>query len=99
MRLLFGQSDSGEAAKNLRSLSKDELRKIYSRIFSTKDGKIVLEDLANASGMYRTNFVQGSSDYTAFLEGHRALLLYICSQLEEHIDNIEGIEGKYDQVN
>jgi hypothetical protein len=97
MRLLFGQSDNGEAAKSLRFLSKDDLRKIYSRIFSTKDGKIVLEDLAGASGMYRTNFVQGSSDYTAFLEGHRALLLYICSQLDDNIDNIEGIEGKYDR--
>jgi hypothetical protein len=66
-------------------------RQIYSRTFNTKDGRIILEDLANMSGCMRSNFVQGSSDYTSFLEGHRALFLYICSQAsDEQIDNIEG---------
>lgn len=40
--------------------------------------------------MYRTNFVQNSGEHTAFLEGQRALFLYICSQLEDISDNIEG---------
>ena len=67
------------------------LAQVYARVFSSKDGKMILEDLAKVSGMYRTNFVQGNSDYTSFLEGQRALLLYICSRLdEERPENIEG---------
>ena len=72
------------------ALSTAELRQIYLRTFSSKDGKLILEDLANISGMYRTNFTQGNSDYTSFLEGHRALFLHICSQLEDDVNNIEG---------
>ncbi len=67
------------------------LAQVYARVFSAKDGKMILEDVAKVSGMYRTNFVQGNSDYTSFLEGQRALLLYICSRLnEEQPKNIEG---------
>lgn len=32
-----------------RQLSKIELQQIYQRIFNTKDGIIILEDLANIS--------------------------------------------------
>lgn len=72
-------------------IDKIELAKIYCRIFGSNDGRIVLEDLATISGMYRTNFVPDNSNYTIFLEGQRALLLYICSQLEQNkINNIEG---------
>jgi hypothetical protein len=87
MRITFEPAGTTEA----KELSKIELTKIYSRTFNTKDGRIILEDLANMSGCMRSNFVQGSSDYTSFLEGHRALFLYICSQAsDEQIDNIEG---------
>ena len=71
-------------------LSNNDLAEIYNRIFSTNDGKIVLQDLATVSGMYRSNFTHNSSDYTVFREGQRALFLYICSQLENNITNIEG---------
>lgn len=82
MKLLFEKE---------KQISKEDLSQIYTRIFTSNDGKIVLEDLANMSGMYRTNFACNNSDYTRFLEGQRALFLYICSQVEgEKIDNIEG---------
>ncbi len=86
MQIIFEKSEAGEVSL----LNKAELAKIYSRVFTTKDGKIILEDLANMSGMYRSNFIQNNSDYTSFLEGHRALFIYICSQLEEQSANIEG---------
>ena len=76
------------------SLKKEQLKTIYQKIFSTEDGRIVLEDLAEMSGVYRSNFIRQESDYTAFLEGHRALFLYICSQASEKNDGINNIEGK-----
>ncbi|WP_417904535.1 hypothetical protein [Candidatus Tisiphia endosymbiont of Micropterix aruncella] len=64
------------------------------QIFSGKDGRIVLEDLAQLSGVYRSNFRQ-ESDYTAFLEGYRALFLYICSQAsrDDGVNNIDGAKN------
>ncbi len=44
------------------------------------------------SGIYRSNFVRQESKYTAFLEGHRALFLYICSQVSED-DGVNNIDG------
>ena len=70
--------------------NKSDLTKIYSRTFGTKDGKVILEDLANISGMYSSNFTPNNSDYISFLEGHRALFLYICAQLEDQNCNIGG---------
>ena len=80
-----------EEAKST-ALSQEELRQIYLKTFSTKDGKVIPEDLANVSGMYRGDFIKDSSDYTAFLEGQRSLFLYICSQLEKDVNN--NIEGE-----
>ncbi|WP_375330759.1 hypothetical protein [Candidatus Tisiphia endosymbiont of Oplodontha viridula] len=76
---------------NLRT--KEQLKSIYCKLFSGEDGKIILEDLAQMSGIYRSNFVRQESDYTAFLEGHRSLFLYICSQVSED-DGVDNIEGK-----
>jgi hypothetical protein len=87
MRILFEQEK-----QKPRIEDREILRKIYSRIFSSNDGKIIIEDLANVSGMYRSNFIQNNNDYTCFLEGQRALFLYICSNLENEIENIEGKE-------
>ena len=74
-------------------LTKEQLKSIYLKIFSGEDGKIVLEDLAQISGVYRSNFIRQESDHTAFLEGQRALFLYICSQSSED-DRVNNIEGK-----
>ncbi|WP_250310798.1 Bbp19 family protein [Rickettsia endosymbiont of Oedothorax gibbosus] len=64
-------------------LKKEQLKSIYCKLFSGEDGKIILEDLAQMSGIYRSNFLRQKSEYTAFLEGHRALFLYICSQISK----------------
>ncbi|WP_341747404.1 hypothetical protein [Candidatus Tisiphia endosymbiont of Dascillus cervinus] len=76
-------------------VTKEQLKSIYLQIFSGEDGKIILEDLAQMSGIYRSNFVRQESEYTAFLEGHRALFLYICSQASEDdgVDNIDGAKN------
>jgi|GEM_PF-4259398 len=63
-----------------------DLAQIYSRTFNGKDGIMIIEDLAEASGMYRTNFIPDNDRYTAFLEGKRALFLYICYKLENNIE-------------
>ncbi|WP_375332053.1 hypothetical protein [Candidatus Tisiphia endosymbiont of Temnostethus pusillus] len=73
-------------------LTKEQLKSIYCKLFSGEDGKIILEDLAQMSGIYRSNFVRQESEYTAFLEGHRALFLYICSQVSED-DGVNNIDG------
>ncbi|MDR0774454.1 hypothetical protein [Candidatus Tisiphia endosymbiont of Parasteatoda lunata] len=77
------------------SLTKEQLKSIYCKLFNGEDGKIVLEDLAQVSGVYRSNFIRQESDYTAFLEGQRALLLYICSQAsrDEGVNNIDGAKN------
>ncbi|WP_253307815.1 MULTISPECIES: hypothetical protein [unclassified Rickettsia] len=75
---------------NLTIKKAKDLTEIYSRIFTSKDGIMILEDLANMSGMYRSNFIVDNDRHTAYLEGQRALFLYICSQLENDINNMEG---------
>jgi len=62
--------------------------------FNGKSGKIIIADLAEVSGMYRTNFVKESSNYTSYLEGQRNLFLYILSQIENNISNIDNIKGE-----
>jgi hypothetical protein len=80
-------------------LTKEQLKSIYCKLFSGEDGKIILEDLAQMSGIYRSNFVRQESEYTAFLEGHRALFLCICSQASED-DGVNNIDGaKMNQIN
>ncbi|MDR0773775.1 MAG: hypothetical protein LBE72_00300 [Rickettsia sp.] len=73
-------------------LTKEQLKSIYLQIFSGEDGRIVLEDLAQLSGVYHSNFIRQESNYTAFNEGMRALFLYICSQAsrDDGVDNIDG---------
>jgi hypothetical protein len=73
-------------------LKKEQLKSIYCKLFSGEDGKIILEDSAQMSGIHRSNLVRQESEYTAFLEGHRALFLYICSQASED-DGVNNIEG------
>lgn len=82
-----------------KEISHTELKKCYHRVFDSKDGQTILQDLANSSGAFRTNFVQGDSHHTAFLEGHRALFFYICSQLEERAGNIKGNKQSTEEWN
>jgi len=75
---------------NLSIQKAKDLAQIYTSLFSSEYGKIVLEDLAEVSGMYNSNFVLADPLHTAFLEGKRDLCLYICRQVENNISNIDG---------
>jgi len=90
MKILIETSKPLENDLELTISKAKDLTQIYSRMFTSKDGIIILEDLANMSGMYRSNFIIDNDRHTAFLEGQRALFLYICSQLENNISNMEG---------
>ncbi|WP_342270056.1 Bbp19 family protein [Rickettsia endosymbiont of Orchestes rusci] len=92
MKILIEAGKANELEEtdiNLTIKKANDLIKIYSRIFTSNDGKMILEDLANMSGMYRSNFIADNDRHTAYLEGQRALFLYICSQLENNINNME----------
>jgi len=92
MKILIepGKKELDHSDINLNVQKAKDLAQIYIRTFTSKDGIIILEDLANISGMYRSNFVIDNDRHTAYLEGQRALFLYICSQLENNISNMEG---------
>lgn len=84
------QSEQINSDVNIAIQKTKDLTEIYSRLFTSNDGKMILEDLANMTGMYRSNFIADNDRHTAYLEGQRALFLYICSQLENNINNMEG---------
>lgn len=67
MRILFEENSQKQELT-----SKEKLQKFYRGTFLSNDGKLILEDLANVSGMYRINFVQNDSQYSSFLEGQRS---------------------------
>jgi len=74
---------------NLSEQKAKDLSQIYTSLFSGGYGKIVLEDLAEVSGMHRSNFIIDNDRHTAFLEGKRDLFLYICWQIENNISNMK----------
>jgi hypothetical protein len=84
------QNEQIDSDINIAVQKAKDLVQSYSRIFTSKDGIMILEDLANMSGMYRSNFIVDNDRHTAYLEGQRALFLYICSQLENNTNNMEG---------
>jgi hypothetical protein len=57
-----------------------ELSVIYRKLFSSDEGKIVLDDLARASGILQSNF-SCETNQMYFLEGKRNLFFYIVSYL------------------
>lgn len=59
----------------------------YQRLFNTDDGKVVLKDLAKASGFTATSFVD-SPYSTAFNEGARTLFLRIVQTINTNIDEL-----------
>ncbi|MFY9589640.1 hypothetical protein [Rickettsia endosymbiont of Halotydeus destructor] len=90
MKILIENNKPVENDLELTISKAKDLAQIYSRMFTSKDGIMILEDLANMTGMYRSNFIVDNDRHTAFLEGQRALFLYICSQLENNTNNMEG---------
>lgn len=102
MKLIFEEHNNNAARDNEVDIKR--LQKAYKEIFTSKAGKMVLDDLASISGMYRTNFVQNNMYHTSFLEGQRSLFLYICSHLTDRQNvnirgNIDGNSDNYDSIN
>lgn len=87
------QFDKG---KNFNFESDKTIKIKYKRVFFNEEGKFVLDHLAEKANMYRTNYVQNDPGTSAFLEGQRAMFLYICSFLDENNDNLENIKGAKD---
>lgn len=71
---------------------KKEQVSTYQSLFSTKDGKFVLEDLRKAFGD-RPSFVPGDPHLTAFNEGQRDVYLRIKKLLETDLPKFT--EGKH----
>jgi hypothetical protein len=59
-----------------------DLRATYKQVFSSEDGKKVLEDLEARFGLWRTSFTP-NSDETAFREGQRDVVLFLHSTLRQ----------------
>lgn len=56
----------------------DQLRTDFKSTFATPTGQRVLEDLIDRFHVGRTVFVAGSPDETAFREGQRSVINFIC---------------------
>lgn len=61
----------------------------YHRTFLSPEGANVLEDLSSVCREHRQTFVPGSPDESAFLEGGRAVILYIRSMVAAKPDEVE----------
>jgi|TARA_R110002124_G_scaffold66956_2_gene181964 hypothetical protein len=59
-----------------------ELKAAYKACFATNDGKIVLDDLEQRFGLWRTSYVP-DSDETAFREGQRDAVVFIHNTMKE----------------
>ncbi|MEA2036819.1 MAG: hypothetical protein U9O94_04885 [Nanoarchaeota archaeon] len=54
-----------------------KLKHDYETVFSTGEGKRVLEDIKRCGFVFKTSMIQGDSHATAFNEGRRELALHI----------------------
>ena len=80
-----------EFKQSLKNFDIEVLKRAYKKVFTGEEGGMILENLAEVSGMYNSNYSRGEMDFTSFKEGQRALFLYICSYLrEEKVKNIDG---------
>ena len=66
-----------------------ELRKYYQITFGTEEGKQVIKDLELSCHYHVTTHTKGDVNETAFLEGQRAVLLFIKGMLREPNKQIE----------
>jgi hypothetical protein len=65
-----------------------ELRKYYQITFGSEEGKQVLKDLELRCHYHATTHTKGDVNETAFLEGQRAVLLFIKGMLKELDKNL-----------
>ena len=59
----------------------NQLRETYKKVFESAEGAIVMKDIENRCGYNTSTFSKDSSHETAFLEGQRAVVLFIKSML------------------
>ena len=66
-----------------------ELRKYYRITFGSEEGQQVIKDLELRCHYHVTTHTKGDVNETAFLEGQRAVLLFIKGMLKEPNKQIE----------
>lgn len=75
----------------------DELKQLqqdYRHVFSSDEGKRVLEDLKLRGFFYSSTFTPGDPHGTTWNEGQRAIVLTIISMIEQPFDEILKLMGK-----
>ena len=66
-----------------------ELRKYYKITFGSEEGQQVMKDLELRCHYHATTHTKGDVNETAFLEGQRAVILFIKGMLKEPNKQIE----------
>ena len=60
------------------------LKKNYTYIFNTDEGKEVLSDLEKRCHYHSTTNIKGDSHESAYMEGQRSVILFIKSMLRKN---------------
>jgi hypothetical protein len=60
------------------------LKKNYTYIFNTDEGKEVLSDLEKRCHYHSTTNIKGDSHESAYMEGQRSVILFIKSMLRNN---------------
>ncbi len=66
----------------LGRLTESDTDKLYLRVFSSEDGELVLQDMANRCYVSETT----NGEYIQFYEGMRALYMSIISRLQNAVE-------------
>jgi|TARA_R100001443_G_scaffold27491_3_gene40699 hypothetical protein len=61
----------------------EDLQRVYREVFSSDEGKRVLDDLKARFGFQQTTHVPGDPYESAFFEGQRNAVLLILRMMEE----------------
>ena len=93
---------SNGTGKSQEEVAEDQQREIenielaYQRVFSSKDGKIVLQDLAEICRITQTTFVPGDAQAIYINEGCRAVFLAIAQKINMEMTELylKKKEGK-----
>lgn len=64
-------------------LGKEERQGLYRQVFLTPEGRMVLDDLAQAAWFFHCDQSQSEFGAMMYRQGGRNLLLYIVSMIEE----------------
>ena len=72
----------------------NELHDAYRALFSTPDGKLVLEHLCKSAFVYDSTYVAGDSHETAHREGQRRIILSILRFCDKDPKEIQAMMEK-----